>query len=135
MANSLYDAARSAFLDAGIGWSADTIKLVLVDSADYTLSLSTHGNLSDIPSIGRVATSGALTSKTSTAGVADAADVTLSTVVGDPSEYIILFKDTGVEATSKLICCIDTATGLPVTPGGGNITVTWDNGANKILKL
>lgn len=135
MANSLYDAGRSAFLDGGIAWSTDTIKLVLVDAADYTLSLSTHDNLDDIPSIGRVATSAALASKTSTAGVADAADVTLSTVTGDQAEYLILFKDTAVESTSKLICCIDTATGLPVTPGGGNITISFDNGSNKILKL
>lgn len=28
-----------------------------------------------------------------------------------------------------------TSSGLPVTPNGGNITVTWDNGSNKIFKL
>lgn len=28
-----------------------------------------------------------------------------------------------------------TGSGLPVTPNGGNITVSWDNGANKIFKL
>lgn len=28
-----------------------------------------------------------------------------------------------------------TGSGLPVTPNGGNISVTWDNGANKIFKL
>ncbi len=28
-----------------------------------------------------------------------------------------------------------TGSGLPVTPNGGNIVVTWDNGANKIFKL
>ena len=28
-----------------------------------------------------------------------------------------------------------TASGLPVTPNGGNIVVTWDNGANRIFKL
>jgi hypothetical protein len=135
MSNALYDLGRQAFLDADIDWSADTIKLVLVDAADYTISLSTHDNLDDIPSVARVATSAALSSKTSTNGVADAADVTLSSVTGDPSELIILYKDTGTESTSKLICAIDTATGLPVTPGGGNITITWDNGANKIFKL
>jgi hypothetical protein len=34
-----------------------------------------------------------------------------------------------------LIAYIDTATGLPVTPGGGDIDITWDNGSNKIFKL
>lgn len=28
-----------------------------------------------------------------------------------------------------------TSSGLPVTPNGGSITITWDNGANKIFKL
>jgi hypothetical protein len=67
--------------------------------------------------------------------VADAADITFTTVTGDQSEALVIYKDTGVEATSQLIAYIDTATGLPVTPGGGNITVTWDDGANKIFKL
>jgi hypothetical protein len=135
MANALYDLARQAFLDGDIDWSSDTIKVVLVDAADYTISLSTHDNLDDIPSAARVATSAAFTSKTSTAGVADAADVTLNTVTGDPAELLVIFKDTGVESTSKLICAIDTATGLPVTPGGGNISIAWDNGANRIFRL
>ena len=30
---------------------------------------------------------------------------------------------------------IDTATGLPITPNGGDIIVTWDNGINKIFRL
>jgi hypothetical protein len=82
-----------------------------------------------------VATSGALASKTKTAGVADAADVTLSAVSGDQSEQLVVWADSGVESTSRLILNIDTATGLPVTPNGGDITVQWDSGANKIFKL
>lgn len=135
MTNALYDKGREAFLLGDIDWAADNIKAVLVDAADYTRNLTTDQFLSDIPSGARVATSGNLTGKTSTAGVADADDVTFTTVTGDPSEYVVLYKDTGSAATSPLIACIDTATGLPVTPGGGNITVTWDNGANKIFKL
>jgi hypothetical protein len=30
---------------------------------------------------------------------------------------------------------IDAATGLPLTPNGGDVTIQWDNGANKIFKL
>lgn len=137
MANALYDKAREAFLGADIDWLADNIKAVLVDAADYTINLSTHQFLSDIPSGARVATSGNLASKTATAGVADADDVTFSSVTGDPSELIVLYKDTGSAATSPLICAIDTVSSgaLSVTPNGGDITVAWDNGANKIFKL
>jgi len=65
----------------------------------------------------------------------DAADVTYTAVTGDPSEAVVVYKDTGVEGTSQLIAYIDTATGLPVTPNGGDITIQWDNGINKIFKL
>lgn len=134
MANALYDSGRNAFLTGDIDWVADTIKAVLVDTADYTVNLSTHDFLDDVAAGGRVAT-GTLASKTATAGVADAADLTFSTVTGDVSEALIIYKDSGVEGTSQLIAYIDTATGLPVTPNGGDIVVQWDSGANKIFKL
>ena len=135
MANALYDKGREGFLDGSIDWDTNTIKVVLVDAADYTVNLATDDNLDDIPAGARVSTSPALTGKTVTAGVADADDVTFSSVSGDPSEALVIYKDTGVESTSRLIAYIDTATGLPVTPNGGNITVQWDSGANKIFKL
>ncbi len=135
MSNALYDKGREGFLDGSIDWDTDNIKCVLVDSADYARDLAAHDFLDDVPAGARVATSGNLASKTVAAGVADAADVTLSSVTGDPSEYIIIYKDTGDPATSRLIACIDTATGLPVTPNGGDIIIQWDSGANKIFKL
>lgn len=135
MANRLYDSGRQAFLEGSINWLSDTIKCILIDAADYSVNTTTDNALDDIPGAARVATSGALGSKTSTAGVADAADVTFTAVTGDQSEALVIYKDTGVESTSLLIAYIDTATGLPVTPNGGDITVQWDNGANKIFKL
>lgn len=134
MANALYDSGRNAFLTGDIDWVADTIKVVLVDAADYTVNLSTHDFLDDVPAGARVATA-TLASKTATAGVADAADTTFSGVSGDVSEALVIYKDSGVEATSQLIAYIDTATGLAVTPNGGNILVQWDSGSNKIFKL
>ncbi len=135
MANALYDKGREGFLDASIDWDTDDIKIMLIDEADDTIDLANDEDLADRAGAARVATSGNLTSKTVTAGVADAADETWSSVSGDESESIDCFQDTTVEATSRLIFNIDTATGLPVTPNGGDITVTWDAGANKIFKL
>lgn len=134
MANVLYDKGREKFLTADIDWTADDIKAVLVDVADYTFSQS-HEFLSDVPGGARVSTSGNFASKTATSGVADAADITFSAVTGDVSEALVIYKDTGVAGTSALIAYIDSATGLPVTPNGGDITVVWDSGANKIFKL
>ena len=135
MANALYDKGREGFLGGSNDWDTNNIKIVLVDAADYTKDLAVHDNLDDVAAGGRVATSANLTAKTITDGVADAADVTFSSVTGDQSEQIIGYEDSGTEATSSLLFNIDTATGLPVTPNGGDITVTWDNGANKIFKL
>ena len=135
MANALYDKGREAFLAGDLDWDANTIKVYLIDAADYTVNLSTDQFASDIPGAAKVATSAALSSKTTTAGVADAGDFTFTAVTGDPSEALVIWQDTGVQGTSRLIAYIDSATGLPVTPNGGDITVTWDNGANKIFKL
>ena len=135
MANALYDKGREGFLGGDISWDDDNIKVVLVDGDDYTVNLATHTFLSDIPVEGRVATSGALTGKTITAGIADANDVTIPTVTGDQFEIIVLYKDTGSAATSRLIAYIDTATGLPFTPSGGDIMIKWSDDTNKIFKL
>ena len=135
MANALYNKGREGFLDGSIDWDTDDIRVILIDVADYTVDLATHDNLDDVPGDARVATSGALTSKTVTDGVADAADVVLTAVTGDPCEALVIYKHTGTESTSRLIAYIDSATGLPVTPNGGDITIQWDDGANKIFKL
>ena len=135
MANTLYDSARQGFLEAQINWLTDTLKVLLVDAGAYTPNVSTHQFLADIPVSSRIAGPVTLTSKTTTGGAADAADVTFTSVSGASIEMIIIYKDTGTEATSPLLAMIDTATGLPITPNGGDIIVTWDNGANKIFRV
>jgi predicted signal transduction protein with EAL and GGDEF domain len=132
MANALYDFGREGFLASDIDWDADSIKVALVD-ATYVRNLATHDFHDDLTGI--VATSGNLASKTVAAGVADAADVTLSAVSGATITQLVIYQDTGVSATSRLIANIDTATGLPLVPNGGDITVSFDNGVNKIFKL
>lgn len=135
MSNTLYDKARQRFAEAQINWLTDTIKAILVDSGNYTANFSTHEFLSDVSATARIAGPVTLTSKSTTGGACDAADLTFTSVSGASIETIILYKDTGVEGTSPLIAYIDTATGLPITPNGGDIIVTWDNGPNKIFKL
>ena len=135
MPNALYEKGREGFLAGEIDWDTDAIKAVLIDAADYTVNLAAHQFLSDIPLPARVATSAALTGKTVANGVADADDLTLPAVSGDPAEALVVYQDTGTAGTSRLIAYIDTATGLPVTLNGGDINVAWDNGANKIFKL
>ncbi len=135
MASYLYDKGRQKFLEGSISWSSDDIKVSLIDNATYTPSQSADEFYSTIPVGERVAASSNLASKTTTAGVADAADVVLSTVSGDICELIVGWKDTTDVATSPLIFKIDDYAGLPVTPNGGNITIAWPSDSNKIFKL
>lgn len=125
MASLLYPKGKEGLIDGSIDMDTDDIRIALIDLADYTYNAA-HDNLDDVPAGARVATSGALTSKTVTNGTFDAADVTLTSVTGDQSEAIIGYKHTGTESTSRLIWIQDSGTGLPITPNGGNITVAWN---------
>lgn len=139
LANALYDLAREAFLGADFGWDTVDARVALIDSADYTVNLGTHQFLSSVPAAAREeVTAAGLASKTLTAGVADAADLApaFPAAAGDPCEALLLYDHTGgADTARRLIGYIDTATGLPVTLNGGDINVTWDNGANRIFKL
>lgn len=135
MANAIYPLYKDAILTsaANSNITGGTLKAALVDTGTYTYSAA-HQFYSSVSGVQGTPT--AVGSATSTNGVVDGADVTFTSVSGVSIEAIILFLDTGTPATSRLVAYIDTGvTGLPVTPNGGNITVTWDNGANKIFAL
>jgi hypothetical protein len=134
LANKLYPKFKEGLLSGVFNLATDTVKAVLVDTADYTYS-DTHRYLSDVPVAAREEISPALTAKTVTDGVFDADDVTFTGAAGDPCEALVLMKDTGDPATSPLIAYIDTATGLPIILNTGNVNVTWPSGASKIFAL
>ena len=135
MATAIYDKGRENFCKGNIDWLNNNIKFLFADSADYTVSLSTHDALDDIAAPGRVAISGNLSGKDTTNGVLDASDTTVTSVSGDQFEAIVIYKDSGTENTSYLVAYIDNYTGLPCTPNSGNITVAFPNDSNKIAKL
>ena len=136
MANALYTAAKENFLTGGIDFASDTIRMMIVDGADYTPNLATHDFFDDVNGVatatignsgGNARSNGtALGTKTTTGGVADAADTTLTSVTGDICEYVLLFKDVSTDGNSDVMVLFDTMTGLPVTPNGGDITVSWN---------
>ena len=124
--NRIYPKFKEQALQGGVNLASGNIKAVLVDLADYTYS-DAHEFLSDVPAIGRVATSANLASKTVTNGVFDTADFSFTNVVGDPSEAIILYIDTGTASTSRLIEFIDgrdrAQVAAAASTGGTSITV------------
>lgn len=141
-ANALYDVGRKGFADGDIDLLVATIKVVLVDSADYTVNLATDQFLSSVASGGREETSAALANKTTTAGVFDSDDTSFPAAAGDPCEALVIVQSSAVgggadvaDTAQRLIGYIDTATGLPVTLNGGAVNVVWDSGSNRIFKL
>ena len=123
MASEIYPAFKQALLNGSVDLTTAVVRAVLIDTGTYTYSAS-HDFYNDLSGV--VGTeSAALTSKTITNGVFDAADVTFSAVTGNTVEAVVLFVDTGNVATDRLICFLDQGTGLPVSPNGGDINLVW----------
>jgi len=134
MANALYAKGKEHILNGDIDIDTSTIKAVLLSSS-YTPNLSAHEIISDV-SGSRLNADKTLTGVTKSLGVVDANDVTWTAVTaGFTASYVALYKDSGVVGTSYLIALFDTITNFPVSTNGGDITVTWDNGAYKIFAL
>ena len=136
MANALYAKGREGFLDGSIDWDTHEVRCAIVGQG-YTPDLANHDMLDDvavsIPENGR---SAALDTKSVTGGVADAGDVVLAGVAAEINiKYIVIYKYNADDASARLIALIDTAGSLPFVTNGGDITIAWDNGANKIFKL
>lgn len=137
MSNAVYPKGREGFAGGDVAWDSDTIKLVAVDSG-YTYDAA-HDFLADVGAGARVATSSAFTGKTITDGVLDADDVTLASLPsGDTITGIVVYQDTGNEATSRLLLFFDTkadTTAINVATNGGDVAITWNDGATKIAQI
>jgi hypothetical protein len=131
VANGIFVSARNGFQGSHatrVDLDADTIKAGIFDHGTDTPVLATDDFYNDINTALVGALSSALASKTIgtvAAGVFDADNVTFTAVSGNSAESIVVLKDTGTASTSDLLGFWDTATGLPVTPNGGDITITW----------
>ena len=126
MANALYPKWKEQLLQftANNNLSAGTVKVALV-TAGYTYSAANQFYSSVSASV--VGTPQTIGSKTFTDGVFDGGNVTFTAVTGSQVVALVLYIDTGSAATSPLVAFIDTGvTNLPVTPNGGDITITWN---------
>ncbi len=139
MADAFYDEFRNGILGNGTHAQPDMdtndIRCALRDEGTTALNLTTQVDLADV-STAHVATSGALTDTVGSAGVGayDHSLVTFSSVTGNDCESIDYYDfQTAVNTTSPMIANIDSATGLPVTPNGGDIT--WDPAAGGVFQL
>ncbi len=137
MANAVYLEYKQSLLTADAntaltGTGATGLYAALVDTGTYTYS-SAHQFYSSLSGI--VGTDQEIGSVTTADGLVDGADVTFAAVTGASVEALVLYrKNAGANTTWRLVAYIDTGvTGLPVTPNGGNITITWN--ASGIVQL
>ncbi len=127
MANALFTNYANLLLGNGThalpDWDTNNIRASLIDHGADTPAPTTDFDYADIVS-GEIAESANLTVSAPSSGAVDVADFTYSAVSGASAESLVYFLETASDATQTLMIFIDTATGLPVTPNGGDITVT-----------
>lgn len=141
MANAAYTAFLAGLPDALYDLNTASIKVAVVRG--YTFSAA-HATMSDVTGAGATinGTSAALTNPTLTGGVFNADNTTVTLTSNGTNHYLILFQASAVTggadvsaANQRLIAYLDTGTGLPIVPGAGSLSLTWNTGTNKILKI
>ena len=135
MANFIFTDYRNVVMGSGTytvpDWDTDSIGVFFVDAADDVPTIAdTYVNPGiasggQVPAFASAPNIGTVTIGSVADGVVDAADTVFTALSGDQSEWIVMFKDTGTDTTSPLLCAWDTATGLPLTPNGGDVTIAW----------
>jgi hypothetical protein len=117
-----------------VDFNTDNMDLSLLDATDSGAITSANVDYDEVDTATVVAT-GNLAAVTITNGVVTVAGTTTFTAVtGDAADYLTLWKNSGAAATSPLVITWDSATtGLPVTPNGGDIVVTF--GSSTVVTL
>lgn len=151
MANYLYDTGRQGFLTSitvgaftgQIDWANDTFGAALIDNStvDFSGGQATYQSVQDLLDLDADAIF-ARTTLTGTTGVTGdgtaSSDDAVFTAVAGPgdAEAVVIYRDNGtIDADNVLVAYIDSATNLPVTLNGGDVTVVWDAGSGRIFKL
>ena len=131
MANAIYPLWKQSVMagdsnsDLDTNTTTDGVYAALVDTGTYTYSAS-HQFYSSVTGV--VGTPQRIVNPTVVNGVFDGDNVTYTGVSGSSAEAIVLYRqNSGASSTWRLVAFLDTGfTGLPVTPSGGDIAVTWN---------
>jgi hypothetical protein len=133
MANVIYNSFKQKIMDGSIDLDTDTIKVALVTSS-YTPDQDNHEDYADITNevVGTGYTAGGATlanaavtkDNTDNEGVFDADNVTWSSST-ITARGAIIYKDSGVDATSWFIAYLDFTTDKTST--SGNFTIQWNS--------
>lgn len=131
--NAAFGQATHSLIDLSSG--GDTLKWLMRDEGVTAIDLANHVDLADISAAG-VGTDQTVASQTvgvAAVGAFDHAIATWSALSGASVESLDLYKSSGVAATSPLVINVDDATGLPLTPNGGD--ATFDPAAGGVCQI
>lgn len=136
MANFVYSKAKEAFLNGEIDVLADVLKVLIVDSS-YIPNQGSNEFVSNIAASAIKYRTTALQNVSNVDGTLDADNIPIISYPGNPFNAVVIYKDTGSDATSRLVAYIDTSPGLPFTGSATDIPVTivWDDGPQKIISI
>lgn len=136
MANGLYKSYKDQLWDGAFDLLATALDVSLIDAGTVDPDVQTHDFYDDLVTA-EVATFADLAGKaivdTTNIIAFDATDVTFTSVTGATVEDFSIFEDDATDATSSLLVNFDTATGLPLTPNGADVTLQFDSGSNRIM--
>jgi len=139
MANAIYPLYKQDLIAGTTSYDLDNDT---VTDGPYTalIHVATHGYVSSdrfysVFAGANVGTDQRITVPTIAQGVFDGGDLLYTAVSGATIEAILVYRhNSGASSTWPLVMWYDTAGGgLPATPNGGNISVTWNIGGIFVL--
>ena len=131
MADALYNGFKEDLADGTYGgWASGSVAAMLYDEGAGGAFTASDTVYTDV-SAGKVGTAVDVAGRAVLSdGSFDCNTITWSDVTGNEAEAVIVYSYTGGTADSptgtQLIAYIDSASNLPVTPNGGNISMAID---------
>lgn len=131
MANAIYPIYKQNLLAGTSGYDLDNDTttdgpyVALVDTGTYTYNAA-HDFYNDLSGV--VGTDQRITAPTVTTGTFDGNNVTFTAVSGNSVEALVYYRhNSGANTTWPLVMYYDASGGgLPVTPNGGDISITFN---------
>lgn len=142
VANGTDDGTNPGLTPAGAGYAVTWLSQI--PTAHRSISASYGGIAGIANTLGIIATNYG----NGVANASAASTTQLAVAAGAAITAFVIYRDpTGINATATnatsyiyesamdLIAFFDSAIGMPVSGNGGDITIVWDTGANKIFKI
>jgi hypothetical protein len=126
MSTFKYYSASTAFGTKQLNWLTDNIGALLV-GAGYAASQAHDQFVSDIPAQAIIARSAQMTSMAIVNGVCQGLIPEFDALTAtQPAKALVLYQNTTLDTTSKLVYYSDQGFGFPFLPQGLNYFVTYD---------